>query len=749
MNFLTFPNASNNMQKEYDTMRNIFICAIVFLAFIPLSIVKSYGMNEEQSIIIEIEGDPHEHRKHIEIYYPFVEIVAIYDELFNGIALKATERKLVKLSSADFIKAVHPVYTYEAMTDFRKELDNLQTKSNENVVFPAQINNTNYTGKGVKVGVIDTGIDYTHPDLASNYRGGYDLVDLDDDPMETLPNEGIPTIHGTHVAGIIAANGNLQGVAPDAQLFAYRALGPGGSGTSIQIIAAMEQAVKDHMDVINLSLGNSINGPDFPTSMAVNKAVELGIAVVIANGNSGPNKWTVGSPATATNALAVGAKMNEQLIPFLNDRLANKSIQLNMMAGSEQWNLMKDYQLVQLGDHSISPTGKIAITKRGETSFYDKAKQAEEEGAVALLIYNNEDDSFFGSIEHDHEPILIPVASISQEDGHWLLEKTKNNSYFMNTDFHKMSSGIAPFSSRGPVTISWDIKPDLLAPGTNVISTVPNGYELLQGTSMAAPHVAGAIAVIKEAHPHWTNEQIVSALKTTANRLKTEDDVTFDPIIQGMGEIQLQKAIETTTLIDHSLLSFGKLTNFKEVKTIDLTIENLTNKPKKYTFDIPKKTKGITLNLPKSFIVEGKSRKTIPIELQVMTSLLDEGVHQGWVTLSEPDETYKLPYLFVNQTADYPKAMGFDFSLKPFTEDVYQYQVYVTEPVVRMDVQLINPNSLMYERTFLNLTKLEVGMNEGEIKKTDIGERGHYHAIITVLLESGEYDSYVTELYID
>src|SRR5699024_6464680 len=105
------------------------------------------------------------------------------------------------------------------------------------------------------------------------------------DPMETQKTEGIPTLHGTHVAGIISANGELKGVAPDADVYAYRALGPGGRGTSVQVIAALEKAVKDGMDVINLSLGNNVNGPDYPTSMAVNRAVELGASVVTANGN--------------------------------------------------------------------------------------------------------------------------------------------------------------------------------------------------------------------------------------------------------------------------------------------------------------------------------------------------------------------------------------------------------------------------------------------------------------------------------
>src|SRR5699024_12848392 len=120
----------------------------------------------------------------------------------------------------------------------------------------------------------DTGIDYNHPDLMANYAGGFDLIDPDDDTTETQKTEGRPTLHGTHVAGIIGANGDLRGVAPNAEIHAYRALGPGGSGTSVQVIAALEQAVEDGVDVINLSLGIGVNGTDYSSSIS---GIEYGV----------------------------------------------------------------------------------------------------------------------------------------------------------------------------------------------------------------------------------------------------------------------------------------------------------------------------------------------------------------------------------------------------------------------------------------------------------------------------------------
>ncbi|MUK89651.1 S8 family serine peptidase [Ornithinibacillus sp. L9] len=702
--------------------------------------------NDKESIIIEVEGDPHKHKEYLETYHPFVEVIAVYDKLLKGLALQAPPERLTKMDTLDFVKAIHPVREYSidvTEKDFKKAAEQ------PNIVLPSTVNNTTYTGKGVRVGVIDTGIDYNHPDLQINYMGGYDLVDLDEDPMETLASEGMPTIHGTHVAGIVAGNGMFQGVAPEAEIYSYRALGPGGVGTSIQIIAAMEQAIEDGIEVINLSLGNTVNVPDYPTSIAVNRATEHGIAVVIANGNNGPDRWTVGAPATASNALSVGATAPPQELPFLYDALADKSIQMMPMMGSVPWSLEKDYRVVDVEQSSTSVRGKIALVKRGEVPFYDLAKNAEQQGAVAVLIYNNEEGQFQGSIAGGEDPIRIPVASVSDQDGKWLKNYAEQSFSYIETEYEKIEDGIAPFSSRGPVTVNWDIKPDVLAPGTNIISTVPGGYQALQGTSMAAPHVTGAIALLKEAHPNWSNEQIFGALRTTALRMEDEEGIVFDPIIQGAGSIDPKKAIATSTIIHDSALPFGKVGGFVHSKTIEVTIENTTDQPQTYSFDIPNKQKGVSWKLPQSFTVEGNDKKTIPIELRMTSSQLEEGVHQGWLSLNEQDHTYYLPYLFINETADYPKAAGFDFHVKPFSDEEYFYQIYLTEDTESVQVDLYQPDTLLYDRTLLQLKDVEVGMNEGYLKKSELGDPGSYKALITIQLDSGEYESYEVELYID
>ncbi|MBM7571282.1 S8 family serine peptidase [Aquibacillus albus] len=732
---------------------------------------------EEQAIIIEVEGNPHTRKAHIEDYYPFIEVVQVYDQLFNGLALKGTSRKLERMDSLDFVKQTYPVRTYKTNTpgtapensqhattqqpsditvediDISVTLESEQPNVNKSIPFLKQQSSTlkSYTGKGIKIGVVDTGIDHHHPDLKNNFKGGYDLVDLDDDPMETIPEQGIPTLHGTHVSGIIAANGSMQGVAPEASLYSYRALGPGGMGTSIQVIAAIERAVKDGMDIINLSLGNSVNGPDWPTSVAVNRAVELGVTVVIANGNSGPSNWTVGSPATASNVISVGASTPPLEVPYLFDSFHEKRIALTPLMGSQPWQLEREYPMVQggIGNQELPDAdGKIVLMERGEIPFAEKARLAEQSGAKALIIYNNEDKAFQGSIEDGKEPIDIPVASVSMDDGQWLKEQATEDTYYIETKYKKSKDMIAAFSSRGPVTANWWIKPEIVAPGAAINSTVPGGYRELQGTSMAAPHVAGGLALVKQAHPDWSPAKLKGALLTSALPLKNEQ-LLYDPIEQGMGRMQIDKAIHTPLVIYNPLLSFGKVTDLSETHMVELELENVTTKEQDYYFDIPKQQSGLRWQLPKQFTLDPGEKKTVPIQLKVSASFLDKGIHQGWLTLKQGKQSYHLPYLFINQEADYPRVMGMEFALKVFSDDEYQYRLYLPEDAQSVTIDLYDSHSMAFERTLLELENQKQGVIEGTMEMRDVGDKGEYLANVSVKTTSGETYDYQTDLYIE
>lgn len=728
---------------------------LLFSAFPEQAGAEASTGRGEFSLIIEVKGDPKQHKLYIERHYPAVEVVAVYEKLFTGLAIRGKEQYLKQLGSLDFIQAIHPVQTYRALSEFGSHvrfqgLRRFSNAASSSFVFPNQLNDTKYTGKGVKVGVIDTGIDYSHPDLKKNYKGGYDAVDLDDDPMETKPEEGIPTLHGSHVAGIIAANGNLKGVAPDAEVYAYRALGPGGSGTSVQVIAAMEEAAKDGVDIMNLSLGNTVNGPDYPTSIAVNRAEALGIAVVVANGNDGPGLWTVGSPATAAGGLGVGAASHPQTVPYLEETLHHFKIPLTLMKGSTAWDLERGAYIAD-GDRPESDLkGKLALMEREkERPFSEKAAEAEARGAIGVLICNNEKGALQGALDETREPVSIPVAAISQSAGKWLKEQLKEKEQlYLNAKQARQEAGIANFSSRGPVTASWQIKPDVLAPGTNIVSTVPGGYEALQGTSMAAPHAAGAAALVKEAHPDWTPAQIFGALKTTASRVITKGKPA-EPILQGMGHIRPQAAIHTSAIIEKPQLAFGKLEKQLETKTETLVIENMTGQSQRYRFRIPKAKRGMRWQLPASFVLKPHEKKEIKVQLGLYAGQLEQGIHQGWIELErDGEETYRLPYMFISQSADDPKAMGLEFSLKPFSSDTYRYQLYLGDHIEHAEVYLYQPDTLLYDRTLIEIDAPKPGMNEGEIKKKAVPPTGQYIALIAVRLENGKYETYESMIYI-
>lgn len=726
----------------------IFLYIILLLIFSYPQLTTFAEYNQKESIIIEVEGDPHEQVEYIKDYHPFIEVISVYDTIFNGIALRGSPEQLQKMESLEFIKGIHSVQQYQAIpTTKTSVLSELQPSITE--LEPYSWNHTSYTGKGVKVGVIDTGIDYDHPDLQANYMNGYDLVDLDEDPMETQPEQGVPTSHGTHVAGIIAANGDLKGMAPDAEIYAYRALGPGGAGTSVQVLAAMEKAIEDEVDIINLSLGNNVNVPDYPTSQAVNRAAELGIFVVIANGNSGPDAWTVGSPATANKAFSVGASTTPSTVPVLNNSFEGKSIPLLEMLGSPEWDLEKDYNITSIDEEAIgSLSGKIALVQRGKIPFYQLAKKAEELGAEAVLIYNNEAGPFQGSVEFRDDPVQIPVAAISKEDGEWLKQQVEeNNHYFIDATRVDQPIQVAPFSSRGPVTINWQIKPDIIAPGTDIWSTVPGGYQAMNGTSMATPHVAGAAAVIKEAKPNWTNDQIIGAIQTSADQLMNDEELVTSTE-QGMGVIDVNKAIDTSTIIHNGQLQFGKVDNYRDEFQHQLIIENMTDETQSYRFDIPYKDKGISWKLPKAFQLEPFEKKEIPIEASVTGLQLDKGVHQGWIALEAGDAAYQLPYIIVNKEADQPKTAGFEFSLKALSDDLYQYQLYMTESARKLEVDLYDPDTLVYKRRLLEEKDIDQGLHNGELTAKEAGKEGLYLAIVTVYLDDGTYESSEAMVYI-
>ncbi|WP_423800112.1 S8 family serine peptidase [Neobacillus sp. SAB-20_R2A] len=693
--------------------------------------------------------------------YKDIKLRRVYHKAINGFSIQGPPSAIARLEAQTRNRQQTQIQHVSPVTEYRVETEeSVKIIGGEEARGFFSKKNERLTGRGVTVGVIDTGVDYTHPDLARNYAGGHDLVDNDQDPMETL-TQGRATIHGTHVAGIIAANGKIKGVAPEAKIVAYRALGPGGGGTTEQVLAAIDQAIRDKVDIMNLSLGNSINGPDLPISQALDRAVENGIVAVAASGNSGPNVWTVGSPGTSAKAISVGASTPTMEIPQLLIEGMQNPLRVQPMEGSGNWALDRTLPIVDGGIGQPSELknvqGKIVLMKRGELTFSEKAKNALEAGAKAVVVANNLKGTFIGNLD---APAAIPIGSITKSEGEFLRKKLKNTSLTARLKVNEEIDRLADFSSRGPVTDTWDIKPDLVAPGVAINSTIPGGYLSLQGTSMAAPHVAGACALIKQAHPEWTPEQIKAALMNTAKPLAkepgqpsatspaetTRKPIKIDPIgginkgktqltpgpyyrtyEQGAGRIQVDDAIQTESLVMPGSIRFGKFSSLKNVHKAQLKIENISDSPKRYTFDIPQHIDGLEWRFPLAFTLEPKETKEITVELAVDPQIFKGKIHDGFLTLHAGSQSIHIPFLYVLEEPGYPRIMGFDFA-EGDEPGTYQYEVYVPGGAEEFGIALFNPDSYRFVGFLDTSTDVKKGLIRKAFKAEDLPYEGTYRA---------------------
>jgi subtilisin family serine protease len=471
----------------------------------------------------------------------------------------------------------------------------------------------NITGKGIKVGVLDTGIDYSHPDLAEAYKGfraetgidpknvdpstvrGWDFVNNDADPMETTYKEwkatnnpefhpvtggAFYTSHGTHVSGTIAAGKNnpvdyaVKGVAPDVDLYAYKVLGPYGSGTTEGVLAGIDKAVQDGMDVINLSLGASINDPLYPTSVAINNAMLSGVVSVVAAGNTGPTEKTLGAPGASAFGITVGASDAAISIPAFSASSGENTFESMKLLGKNFSDDLTSYEgltfpVVYAGlgkpEELTNVSGKIALIERGELTFDAKILNAKNAGAAAVIIFNNVDGEIPAYLGESIK--YIPAFQLSKADGEYLKGQTA-------LTFNQLASvktegdSLADFSSRGPVSSNYDIKPDLTAPGVSIFSTYPefvnnpadgvdysSAYARISGTSMATPHIAGVAALMLQQNPDMDPFAVKAALMNTSNDLKNDYSV-FEV---GAGRVDAYQAV-------HSNVSFRVLDKTTQVQ---------------------------------------------------------------------------------------------------------------------------------------------------------------------------------------
>jgi len=491
-----------------------------------------------------------------------------------------------------------------------------------------------FDGTGIIIAVIDTGVDYNHPDLFGFGKdgkviGGYDFVDEDNSPIDTNG-------HGTEVAGIISADGQLKGVAPKSKILAYRVSENGEAVSADLIIKAIEQAVKDKADIINISLG--VNLTNNKIDQAVNKAIEQGIVVITAAGNHGPELATIGSPGINPNTITVGATYNNitsslvatlevnddryQVLPMVGTLPIDEPITVEIVFG--KYGRERD-----LTDSAIKDS--ILLVERGSdvdgeiVYFSDKENNAANVGAKAIIVYNNIPGLFFGELLHefarpDYNP-TIPAVSISRGEGLVLRESLDEKTVgTLNVFYHP--DFVAHFSSRGPVSPFY-IKPDLVAPGAFVNTTITDGkYNFTSGTSFAAPHVSGAAALLLEKKNDLSPSEIKSLLVTTSNTVYDAYGNNFPVEIAGTGRLNVTQAFNANLIIEPTYLIFtlspqkNMQSQFLKIKSINGNDENLEiiligNKNVKYDYKLENGGINITASLNEEFFGQIQDRVLI------------------------------------------------------------------------------------------------------------------------------------------
>ena len=513
-----------------------------------------------------------------------------FGTLWNGISISIDPSDLGKLSLLSSVKAIYPVMTIPIPETSPLEDPELFTALAMTGADVAQ-SELGYTGAGVTVAVMDTGIDYDHPDLGGCFGPGcrvftgWDFVGDDFNADDTSPSYNpIPVPdddpddcqgHGTHVSGIVGANGGVVGVAPEVSFGAYRVFGCEGSTFADIMIAAMEAALADDMDVLNMSIGSAFTWPQYPTAQASDRLVNKGMVVVASIGNSGASGvYSAGAPGLGKKVIGVAS--------FDNTYTSNPVFVVNetdigyiKMTFSGPVPTSGTEEIVYVGRACngdlpllADPAGKVALIVRGACTFNEKATNAINDGAVAVVIHNNSPGNFSGTLSSQIGDGSVPVVSIALEDGEFIRSQaapvymtwTERLGSFFNPNGGMISS----FSSYG-LAPDLALKPDIGAPGGNIYSTIPleqGGYGIKGGTSMSSPHVAGAVALLLEAKPNTPSQAVRGILQNSADPALwslAPGYGLYEPVHrQGAGMLDIDDAILATTKIEPGKIATGE-----------------------------------------------------------------------------------------------------------------------------------------------------------------------------------------------
>jgi subtilisin family serine protease len=454
-------------------------------------------------------------------------------------------------------------------------------------------------------GICETGPQFTEENCNNKMIGARIFVSGAEatgpiDPGEIFSARDVDG-HGTHIATTAAGNkvkasifgtflGSVEGMAPKARIATYKAcwLRPGGTRASCNtsdLANAIDMAVADGVHIINYSIGSTLFTVTAPDDIALLAAAKAGVLAVVAAGNEGPNLQTISSPASSPAVITTGASTRDgqhslealkvNTPPAVAGKYAVKEasftpplidrdpIEARLVLVDDEDDTLPDgstgttMDACQAITNTTAMSGNIAFIERGGCDFDEKIANAEDAGAIAAVVFNIAGDPIVMTGVSGLSD--IPAVMIGGADGTLLLGEIDDNqivnivldkSFFLTLD--DTGNVMATFSSRGPGVVQDILKPDVTAPGVNIlaghtpdaIATVAGeNFAFLSGTSMAAPHVSGVAALLKQAHPDWSPAAIKSALMTTAYQdISMPDGTSIIPFDYGTGHIDPNKA---------------------------------------------------------------------------------------------------------------------------------------------------------------------------------------------------------------
>jgi minor extracellular serine protease Vpr len=631
----------------------------------------------------QLSAERNQFRRWLKANAPKAKITGHFDISLNAVAVKLNGESIDTIAKSELVATVQYENLYYP-TDDDPDLSIISAmQAWDQGGGPAT------AGDGVKVAIVDTGIDQTHPCFDdSDYPAQTQFGDprftnnkviaarvfYNKAENQNLTAEAIQD-HGTHVSGTVACNYltpaevsgvdipyDVSGVAPRALLGNYNVF-PGEllDARSEDILNALESAYQDGFDVANMSLGGDAQGKKDLLTDAVNDLDLANMVVAVAAGNSGPGHYTVESPGSAARALTAGASTVPHFVgaPVTVDSAtygaaagefatvdSDVTAVLDAVEGSVNG---LDTACLPL---SVDLTGKIALITRGACTFSTKIRNTQDAGAAVVLVANNVagDPVAMAQDGTPNQP-TVPAYMVSVVAGQSLLASDGSTAtvsaalaYFSTTNVDIM----AGFSSQGPTDVDFRVKPDVVAPGVNVLSSIPGDcgdlgcWAFFQGTSMATPHLAGSAAVVIGQHPDWSAAEVRSAVVNTADLGVLKDYLTgativTDPNIQGAGRENLLSAVLATVAADPVSASFGAVPSGSgQKKTFDVTLTNVGSASELLTFSLGTVTgTGVAYSVsPSSLSLDPGDEGTITI-----TATLDKGAsvgdHQTYLTISD------------------------------------------------------------------------------------------------------------------